>query len=59
MKVEKLQNIKRNLEALLARFTDLKETAQRAFVAYMKSVFLMSDKEIFDVSKLDTEAFAK
>ena len=57
--VKKLQNIQRNMEALLAKDTALKETAQRAFVAYMKSVFLMKDKEIFDISKLDKEAFAK
>lgn len=55
----KLQNIQRTLEAQLARDVNLKESAQRAFVAYVKSVFLMKDKEVFDVSKLDTDAFAR
>ncbi len=57
--MEKLQNIQRGLEAQLARDKNLKETAQRAFVAYIKSVFLMKDKEVFDVTRLDTDAFAR
>lgn len=47
------------MEALLARDTALKDTAQRAFVAYIKSVYFMKDKDIFDINKLDTEAFAR
>lgn len=57
--MKKLQNIQRNLEALLARDNNLKESAQRAFVAYIKSVFLMKDKEVFDVAALDTDAYSK
>ncbi|XP_012216856.1 probable ATP-dependent RNA helicase DDX10 [Linepithema humile] len=55
----KLQSPHRKLEALLARDVTLKETAQRAFVAYVKSVFLMKDKEIFNVHALNTDAYAK
>ncbi|XP_029166920.1 probable ATP-dependent RNA helicase DDX10 [Nylanderia fulva] len=55
----KLQSPHRKLEALLARDVTLKETAQRAFVAYVKSVFLMKDKELFNVHSLDTDAYAK
>lgn len=47
------------MEAFLARDPTLKETAQRAFVSYAKSVFLMKNKKIFDVQSLDTDAFAK
>ncbi|KMQ85401.1 putative atp-dependent rna helicase ddx10, partial [Lasius niger] len=54
----KLQSPHRKLEALLARDVALKETAQRAFIAYVKSVFLMKDKEIFNVHTLDTDAYA-
>lgn len=57
--MSKLQNIQRSLESQLARDVNLKESAQRAFVAYIKSVFLMKDKEVFDVSKLDTDAFSR
>lgn len=55
----KLQSPHRKMEALLARDVALKETAQRAFVAYIKSVFLMKDKSIFDVHQLNTDAYAK
>ena len=36
----------------------LKESAQRAFQAYLKSVYLLKNKHVFDVFKLDTAAFA-
>ncbi|KAJ8668431.1 hypothetical protein QAD02_010094 [Eretmocerus hayati] len=55
----KLHSPQRKLEALLARDVALKESAQRAFIAYVKSVFLMKDKEIFDVQALNTDAFAR
>lgn len=55
----KLQSPHRKLEALLARDVALKDTAQRAFITYIKSVFLMKDKEIFNVHALDTDAYAK
>ncbi|KAL0099103.1 hypothetical protein PUN28_020269 [Cardiocondyla obscurior] len=54
----KLQSPHRKLEALLARDVTLKETAQRAFISYVKSVFLMKDKEIFNVHALNTDAYA-
>lgn len=57
--VTKLQSIQRGLEAQLARDHNLKEMAQRAFISYIKSVFFMKDKQIFDVSRLDTDAFAR
>lgn len=47
------------MEAFLARDPTLKDTAQRAFVSYAKSVFLMKNKSIFNVQALDTDAFAK
>lgn len=47
------------MEAFLARDPQLKDTAQRAFVSYAKSVFLMKNKSIFDVHALDTDSFAK
>lgn len=57
--IKKLHNIQGSLEGLLARDTHLKESAQRAFVAYIKAVFLMKDKDVFNVSLLDTDAFAR
>lgn len=46
------------MEAFLAQNQDLKASAQRAFVAYIKSVALMRNKKIFNVETLDTDAFA-
>ncbi|XP_043523949.1 probable ATP-dependent RNA helicase DDX10 [Frieseomelitta varia] len=55
----KLQSPQRKMEALLARDVSLKETAQRAFVSYIKSIFLMKDKEVFNVHVLNTDSFAR
>ena len=55
----KLQSPQRKMEALLARDVSLKESAQRAFVAYVKSVFLMKDKEVFNVRALNTDPYAR
>ena len=49
---EKLIDVQKKLESFLAQDQDLKERAQRCFVSYIRSVYLMKDKEIFDVSKL-------
>lgn len=55
---EKLIDIQKKLEAFLAQDQDLKERAQRCFVSYIRSVYLMKDKEIFDVSKLPIPEYA-
>lgn len=49
----------RKIESLLSDSTELKQSAQRAFVSYLKSVFLMKNKEIFNVQLLDTDAYAR
>lgn len=46
------------MEGFLAQSQELKESAQRAFVAYVKSVVLMKDKSVFRVEALNTDAFA-
>ncbi|ESO84953.1 hypothetical protein LOTGIDRAFT_81796, partial [Lottia gigantea] len=56
---QKIVNLKCKLEANCASCLELKAMAQRAFKAYIKNVFLMKDKSIFDVSKLDTELYAR
>lgn len=47
------------MEAFLAQSTELKESAQRAFVAYIKSVFMMKNKKIFDVESMNFDEYAK
>ncbi|XP_045498968.1 probable ATP-dependent RNA helicase DDX10 [Colias croceus] len=55
----KVMSPQRKIEALLSDNTELKQSAQRAFVSYLKSVFLMKNKDIFNVQHLDTDAYAK
>ena len=55
---KKIIDVQRKTEAHLASDSELKASAQRAFLAYIKSAFLLKNKEIFDVSKLDTDKFA-
>uniref|UniRef100_A0A2K6M1G1 ATP-dependent RNA helicase n=1 Tax=Rhinopithecus bieti TaxID=61621 RepID=A0A2K6M1G1_RHIBE len=49
---EKLIDVQKKLESVLAQDHDLKETAQRCFVSYTRLIYLMKDKEVFDVSYL-------
>ena len=55
----KQQSIERKLAALLAGDRMLKETAQRAFTSYVKSLHLMKNKAVFNVSSLDLDKFAE
>uniref|UniRef100_H3CYQ0 ATP-dependent RNA helicase n=1 Tax=Tetraodon nigroviridis TaxID=99883 RepID=H3CYQ0_TETNG len=56
---EKLQNVQQKLEGFLAQEQEQKERAQRCFVSYLRSVYLMKNKEVFDVFQLPTEAYAQ
>ncbi|KAL3882164.1 hypothetical protein ACJMK2_028532 [Sinanodonta woodiana] len=56
---KKLQSIQPKLEANCAADPSLKEMAQRAFVSYLRSVFLMSNKAIFKALDLNIEEFAR
>lgn len=47
------------IEAYLAQNRELKESAQRALVNYVKSIALMKHKHIFKVEELNIEAFAQ
>ena len=50
--------IQPTLEKMNAENRDLKHLAEKACISYLKSVFLMKDKEVFDINKIDTEKFA-
>ncbi|CAH2085096.1 unnamed protein product [Euphydryas editha] len=49
----------RKIESLLSDNGELKKTAQRAFMSYIKSIYLMKNKDIFNVQLLDTDAFSR
>ncbi len=58
MNADKLQNVQQKLEAFLAQEKEQKERAQRCFVSYLRSVYLMKNKEVFDVFKLQIQEYA-
>lgn len=59
MNTEKLQNVQQKLEGFLAQEKEQKERAQRCFISYLRSVYLMKNKEVFDVFQLQIEEYAQ
>ncbi|KAF7653625.1 hypothetical protein LDENG_00080780 [Lucifuga dentata] len=55
---DKLQNVQQKLEAFLAQEKEQKDRAQRCFVSYLRSVYLMKNKDVFDISKLPLHEYA-
>ena len=51
--------LKPRLQSLLAERAELKYTAQRALVAYIRAVSLASDKAVFDAKSIDLQAVAE
>ncbi|XP_068669358.1 DEAD-box ATP-dependent RNA helicase 32 [Aristolochia californica] len=54
----RLQTVSDSLAALLVKCPNLQQLAQRAFITYLKSIYLQRDKEVFDVLKLSIEEYA-
>ncbi|KAL6840620.1 hypothetical protein ACP4OV_029484 [Aristida adscensionis] len=57
-KVEQLEQISQNIASVLVKFPNLQQLGKRAFVTYLKSVYLHKDKEVFDLSRFSAEKFA-
>ncbi|XP_019384072.1 PREDICTED: probable ATP-dependent RNA helicase DDX10 [Crocodylus porosus] len=55
---EKLVDVQKKVQAFLAQDQELKERAQRCFVSYLRSIYLMKNKEIFDVFMLPLAEYA-
>jgi len=55
----KQQTVDRKMAALLASDKGLKESAQRAFNSYIKSVYLMKNKKVFNVNSINLSKFAE
>lgn len=47
------------MEIVLSKYNNLKEEAVRAFKSYLKSIALMQNKKVFDVTSIDFDAFAR
>lgn len=56
---QKLHALAPKLRALLSQRSDIKYTAQRAVVSYVRSVRLQANKEVFDAAALPLQAFAE
>lgn len=56
---KKMFSPKAKMEAFLAQNKELKDSAQRALINYVKSVALMKNKDIFKVDALNIEGYAQ
>ncbi|XP_072558106.1 probable ATP-dependent RNA helicase DDX10 [Paramormyrops kingsleyae] len=54
----KMTSVQQKLEAFLAQEKEQKERAQRCFVSYLRSVYLMKNKDVFDVFQLPLQEYA-
>lgn len=47
------------LSQLVSKDTELKKLAERAFSCYLRSIYLMPNKAVFDISQIDKGKFAE
>ncbi|KAG0545123.1 hypothetical protein BDA96_02G334700 [Sorghum bicolor] len=57
-KAEQLEQISQNIASVLVKFPSLQDLGKRAFVTYLKSIYLQKDKKVFDLSRFSAEQFA-
>ncbi|KAL8702026.1 MAG: hypothetical protein Q9201_004603 [Fulgogasparrea decipioides] len=55
---KKQYNIKNQLQNMCFKDPELKYLGQRAFISYVKSVYLQKDKEVFKLDRLPLEEFS-
>ncbi|XP_059633952.1 DEAD-box ATP-dependent RNA helicase 32-like [Cornus florida] len=55
---EWLRAVSENVAALLVKYDNLKQLAQRAFITYLRSIYIKRNKEVFDVMKLPIDEFS-
>ncbi|KAK4751602.1 hypothetical protein SAY87_005084 [Trapa incisa] len=55
---KRIQAVSELLKELLAKYPNINQLAQRAFITYLRSIHIQKDKEIFDVTKLDIDEFS-
>lgn len=53
-----MSDVRVKLRAILAESQELKEYAQKSIVAYLRSIYTMKDKKVFDVEAIDAAALA-
>ncbi|KAI4165546.1 MAG: hypothetical protein LQ342_000959 [Letrouitia transgressa] len=55
---KKMQSIKNQLQNMCFKDPELKYLGQRAFISYVKSIYLQTDKEVFKLDELPLEEFS-
>ncbi|KAG6041339.1 ATP-dependent RNA helicase dbp4 [Claviceps citrina] len=58
VKEKKKKSVKNDLQNMCFQNPDLKYLGQKAFISYTRSIHLQKNKDIFDLKKLDLDAFA-
>ena len=58
VKANKQQSIKHQLQNMCFKDPELKYLGQKAFISYVKSVYVQKDKDIFNLKELKLEDFA-
>ncbi|KAH3899346.1 RNA-dependent ATPase HCA4 SCDLUD_004786 [Saccharomycodes ludwigii] len=59
IKQSKKKSIQPQLQSLLFKDPELKYLGQKAFISYVRSIFIQKDKEVFKFDELPTEDFAQ
>ncbi|KAG5971829.1 ATP-dependent RNA helicase dbp4 [Claviceps digitariae] len=58
VKEKKKKSVKNDLQNMCFQNPDLKYLGQKAFISYTRSIHLQKNKDIFNLKKLDLDAFA-
>lgn len=58
IKETKKKSIKNQLQSMCFKQPDVKYLGQKAFVTYVRSIYLQKNKDVFDMKKLDLDGFA-
>ncbi|KAG5928920.1 ATP-dependent RNA helicase dbp4 [Claviceps africana] len=58
VKEKKKKSVRNDLQNMCFQNPDLKYLGQKAFISYTRSIHLHKDKDIFNLKKLDLDAFA-
>ncbi|CEF65962.1 Probable ATP-dependent RNA helicase DDX10 [Strongyloides ratti] len=56
---EKIIDMRRKLQVAIVQEKELKDFAQKSFVSYLKAIYSMKDKTIFDVTSINFKALSE
>eukprot|EP00842_Homolaphlyctis_polyrhiza_P000191 jgi/Hompol1/1172/HPOL_003007-RA len=55
----KTTSIRQQLSGLCSQSPEIKYLGQKAFICYLRSIYLQANKQVFDVNRLPVDAFAE